>query len=89
MGVTPRLLIHLVHHIFSGVTTWLYCGLLASAVSELSPGGSVGFLGVCGCASVFMALWAQGSPLEGASSKGLREGFAATIYLAQQCLSGT
>ena len=46
MGVTPRLLIHLVYHIFSGVTTWLYCGLLASAVSELSPGGSVGFLGV-------------------------------------------
>lgn len=47
MGVTPRLLIHLVYHIFSGVTTWLYCGLLASAVSELSPGGSVGFLGAC------------------------------------------
>lgn len=42
-----------------------------------------------GCTSVFMALWAQGSPLEGASSKGLREGFAATIYLAQQYPSDT
>lgn len=88
MGVAPRLLTYLVYHIFSGVASWLCCGLLASAVSKLSPGGSVGFLGVWLHLRVHGSV-AQGSPLEGASSKGLREGFAATIYLAQQCLSGT
>lgn len=44
MGVTPRLLTYLVYHIFSGVASWLCCGLLAPVVSVLFPDGSMDFL---------------------------------------------